>query len=200
MAPSTQDKFDFSYLPDQDVVLEWAKGIVARQGDAFVGWPYVDGLYVAGERTIIGRALRVVRENVARWPADGTTNVARSIQVSTYPDDTFAEPFWRYPDRTPQDVPVRLGSRRYNEIYVPEPGTAMPIVVRVVMWRNYVAENPEGQRIDVEVVEYSLHPTYEATLQTRAAQADAARAAQGDKLSLESLERRRTLLAARQQA
>jgi hypothetical protein len=193
-----QEEFDFSYLPNPDAVLEWAKGIVAQQGDAFVNWLHKDGLYVA-DSAVIGHRLRVLRENVARYPADGRTNIARIIQVATYPEPTFAEPFWHHPDRSPHDVPMGLGNRRYNEIDLPEPGTTMPLLVRVVMWNDYVPENPEGQRIHVETVEYTLHPI-DASLQAGAASADAKWAARGEKLAIEYLERRRKLLAARQRA
>ncbi len=193
-----QEEFDFSYLPDPDAVLKWANGIVAQQGDAFVDWLHPEGLYVT-DSAIIGYPLLVVRENVARYPSDGTTNIARLIQVATYPEATFADPFWRHPDRAPYDVPMGLGHRRYNEIYLPEPGASMPLLVRIVTWSNYVPENPEGQRFDVEIVEYTLHPI-DAKFQADVAGADAIRAARGEPSSIQSLDRRRTLLAARQQA
>jgi hypothetical protein len=193
-----QEEFDFSYLPDRDAVLKWAKGIVAQQGDAFVNWLHAEGLYVATS-AIIGWPLKVVRENVARWPSEGTTNIARTIQTATYPEATFAEPFWHFPGRTLHDVPMGLGGRRYNEICLPEPGISMPMLVRIVTWSNYVPENPEGRRIDVEIVEYTLHPI-DAELQVAAARADAIRATRGEAESIQSLAQRRTLLAARRQA
>jgi hypothetical protein len=193
-----QEEFDFSYLPDPDAVLEWARGIVVQQGDAFVSGLYPEGLYVA-DSAIIGRPLRVIRENVARYPADGTTNIARVIQVATYPEVAFADPIWCHPARAPRDVPMGIGGRRYSEIFLPEPGTIMPLLVRIVTWSDYVPENPEGQRLDVEIVEYTLHPI-DAELQAKVTSTDAIRAARGEASSIQSLARRRDLLADGQQA
>lgn len=197
MDTAAPQEFDFSYLPDSDAVLKWAKDIVAQQGDAFVDSLHKDGLYVA-DSAVIGWPLKVIRENVARYPAEGTTNIVRLIQVATFPEVTFADPFWVHPDRKPHDVPMGIGGRRYNQIYLPEPGTNMPLLVRNVTWSNYVPENPEGHQINVEIVEYTLHPI-DAEHQAAVARADAIRAARGEQSSIEIIDRRRTLLAARQQ-
>lgn len=145
----------FDYLPPIEAVRDWAKGLVAARGDAFANWLYQDGLRI-DDNQVIGESPKLVRENVGN-PAQGGSNVARCIQLATYPEADFAEPFWDYPERSRMDVPWhnqgRFSPRQHNEIHLPHPLT-QPTLVRLVEWQDWV---PELSECNIETVEYTLY-------------------------------------------
>lgn len=155
-------------LPPIEAVRDWAKALVAQRGDAFVDALRPDGLRIEGLE-VIGEHIRLTRENVGN-PAQGGCNVARRIQLATYPDDDFAAPFWDHPERSTRDVPMQSFGRQTNEIRLPHP-LAQPTLVRVVMWRDWV---PSLNKVDTEVVQYTLYEL-EPDFQRQAAEANANR-------------------------
>lgn len=149
-------------LPPVAEVREWAAELSARRGDAsFSDMIYRDGLRI--ECGILDGRPKLVRENVGS-PVEGGINIALRIQMATYPDFDFAEPFWNEPQRKVFDIPLqsqgKFSPHRHNEIHLPYP-QVQPVLARVEEWHQYCAELGEGNIVTVSYTLYELDPEFQ---------------------------------------
>ena len=149
--------FDFQTLPEIIAKLpavgdvrEWAMQMLASRGDAHCDQYAPDGLNIESfER--MGEQPDVALERVRGFMQGGIA-ITRRIEVATYPNKEFDQPFWDYPDRTWTDL---RGDTR-KEIKLPYP-LIQPILVRRTEWRSSVDSwGDRPYRSDCEIVTYLL--------------------------------------------
>ncbi len=110
-------------LPDVEAVRAWAIDMMAQTD------PQLDSsqLEINGWAAILGEQLQIYREN--RWDMWRYHNVARLIQLASYPEHSFRT-IWDKPGRHWRELPDGQQNGR-NIIRLPEP-LLHPTLVRIV--------------------------------------------------------------------